>query len=44
MNYEKTSNGLVISTIKNNSRIHKLFVGYTKKEATKLFKEYLKTI
>ena len=43
MNIEKTFQGAWrISTVIGNQYFHRQYMGYTKKEAVRLFKEYLK--
>lgn len=44
LNFETGPNGLTISTIHNDRRVKKLYQGYSKKAAIKLFLEHLKTL
>ena len=39
---EKTVNGLLLSDVVNNQYIKKLYIGYSKRESIKLFKNYKK--
>ena len=36
-----THNGLLCETVYNDTYYHKLYIGYTKREARKLFREYV---
>ena len=36
-----THNGLLCETVYNGSYYHKLFIGYTRREARKSFREYV---
>jgi len=44
MNVEQTHNGLKITDIIGNQLISRLYIGYSKKESIKLFKEYKKQL
>lgn len=37
-----THNGLLCETVYNGSYYHELYIGYTKREAKRLFAEYVK--
>ena len=41
---ERTHNGLVLSTMHNGYYVHRLYQGYTKREAIEAFKDYLKEL
>tara|TARA_R100000664_G_scaffold8961_1_gene14756 strand:- start:292 stop:426 length:135 start_codon:yes stop_codon:yes gene_type:complete len=44
MNLEQTPNGLKITDIIGNQLISRLYIGYSKKESIKLFKQYKKQL
>lgn len=44
MSIEKTLQGIRISIIHKGYRVSRLYMGYSKTESVRLFKEYLKTI
>ena len=44
MNLEQTLNGLKITDIIGNQLISRLYIGYSKEESIKLFKEYKKQL
>ena len=44
MNLEKTTNGFKITDIIGNQLISRLYIGYSKRESIKLFKQYKKQL
>lgn len=44
MSIERKNGGYLIATIHNGYRVHRFYIGYTRREAVALFRQYLRSL